>query len=538
MDTKIVPVSLEIRERFAACIKQCTSEDVEVLKSSFQEAEGSDGDKKSIVEQAFRDVLGGRLASGGAEQVSQCTDLVLLSISASRQGVCYHTLPFVLLSDVLECLTLDLCETVFEFVENHVPTWIQPEFYSSGKNLLLRMSNDLLRRLSSAQNTIFCGRIQLFLARLFPLSEKSALNLMSHFNIENVTTYNKAAGAAPEVKEEGEGEVGVEEGREEGEMMETEEGEAALPMDFNLYHKLWALQDLFCLPTQCYTSEQWKVLTTNCEEVLRAFSSFKLEDLQSSGRKQAKSSATEYSESHYFANFLTSEKLMNLQLRDSHFRRHILLQVLVLFQYLTGDVKYKTSHHQLQETQAAWIRDMTTRVYQLLEETPPQGVEFAAYVRHVLKQEENWVAWKNESCPSFEKPSLADADRIQFPPLEGAISAPAEGARRKHNLGSEELTRLWNLCPDNLDACRKKSRKFAPGVDKFLAEAIEQADPDARIEVEYKIINNPNFSWQALRLLSQTSPHFFQNTTAQIKPLPEYLEHVIVQTGKEMQSAQ
>lgn len=35
------------------------------------------------------------------------------------------------------------------------------------------MCLDLLRRLSKSQNTVFCGRIQLFLARLFPLSEKS-----------------------------------------------------------------------------------------------------------------------------------------------------------------------------------------------------------------------------------------------------------------------------------------------------------------------------------------------------------------------------
>jgi hypothetical protein len=32
---------------------------------------------------------------------------------------------------------------------------------------------DILRRLSKSQNTVFCGRIQLFLSRLFPLSEKS-----------------------------------------------------------------------------------------------------------------------------------------------------------------------------------------------------------------------------------------------------------------------------------------------------------------------------------------------------------------------------
>ena len=521
--------SLETRELFASRIKQCSSSgNVDTLKELFLGAEGSEGDKKSILEQAFRDVLGEVIVAEGETQVSRCTGLVLLAVSAARQSVCYHTLPFIILSDILECLTLDLCEKVFEFVENHVPTWMsQPEFYSSGKTLLLRMSNDLLRRLSSAQNTIFCGRIQLFLARLFPLSEKSALNLMSHFNHENVTTYNKNAGK----------DMGEEDGCEEGEMMEIEGKEdsdtTTVPVDFNLYHRLWALQDFFCVPTQCYNAEQWKVLTSNVDEVVRAFGSFKLENVQSSNKRK-KSSFVEYAESHYFAKFLTSEKLMHLQLSDSHFRRHILLQLLVLFQYLVGDVKFKTSAQQLQEGQATWIKEMTEKVYQLLAETPPQGAEFSAYVSHVLKQEDNWVAWKNEGCPSYEKPPLPAGEQSPYPPTEHLGEIHAKSTKH-HNMGSPELTRLWNLCPNNLEACRKKNRKFVPDMEKFLAEPIEQGDPDAKIEPEYKVINNPNFSWQALRLLSASSAHFFQNTTAQIKPLPEYLEHIILQTGKDLQ---
>ena len=531
------PGSLEIRELFAECIRNHAEEgDVEALKTLFQDSEGSDGDKKSILEQAFRDVLGGIVfpADGQPLQVDQCTGLVVLAISSAREGVCHYTLPFIILSDVLECLTLDMCETVFEFVEDHVSTWIQPEFYSSGKILLLRMSNDLLRRLSSAQNTIFCGRIQLFLARLFPLSEKSALNLMSHFNLDNVTTYNKGAG-------QGTAEVVVG-GEDEGELMEVEEqgDDASLPVDFNLYHKLWALQDLFCQPTHCYSPEQWKVLTVNVEEVLRAFSSFKLEDVQQGQRRKTSATLAEYSESHYFAKFLTSEKLMNLQLRDSHFRRHVLLQLLILFHYLLGDVKFKTGDHTLSDTQTSWVREVTDKVYSLLEETPPQGVEFAAYVRHILQREDHWVAWKNEGCPSYEKPSLAlEQAPPTYPPTEhlGDMHAKSSGKQR-HNLGNHELTRLWSLCPDNLEACRKKTRKFVPDPHKFIAETIEQAVPEARIEPEYKVINNPNFSWQALRLLSQSSPHFFQNTTAQIKSLPEYLEHVAVQTGKDTAASQ
>lgn len=49
--------------------------------------------------------------------------------------------------------------------------------------------SDLLRRLSRSQNTVFCGRILLFLARFFPFSERSGLNLVSEFNLENVTTF-------------------------------------------------------------------------------------------------------------------------------------------------------------------------------------------------------------------------------------------------------------------------------------------------------------------------------------------------------------
>jgi hypothetical protein len=78
------------------------------------------------------------------------------------------------------------------------------DFFSQALCLL-----DLLRRLSKSQNTVFCGRIHLFLAQLFPLSERSGnlgiysvfsfqisiclgLNLMSQFNLENVTHYTKA----------------------------------------------------------------------------------------------------------------------------------------------------------------------------------------------------------------------------------------------------------------------------------------------------------------------------------------------------------
>ena len=525
--------SLESRAVFVSCIKTCGN-DTKALKTLFDNTSGSEMDKKSILEQAFRDVLHSEIVSEVIE-IEACTRLVELSIFSAQVAICYYTVPLILLGDIFDCLTLDTCEEVFGFVENRVSTWTTKDF-SSGKILLLRMCNDLLRRLSSAQNTVFCGRIQLFLARLFPLSEKSALNLMSHFNLENVTSYNKEAGLKDNPASE-----------EEPEKMDVDEQsdvsvKPSAPIDYNLYHKLWSMQDGFRQPTQSYTSDLWKEFMANVQEVLQAFSSYKLEDTShSSGptRRRSKprraASTSEYRESHYFAKFLTSEKLMSLQLQDSHFRRHILIQLLVLFQYLTTDTKFKTPAQVMSDSNAQWVKETTEEVYKLIEETPPNGTEFATYIKRMLKSEESWIAWKNDGCPLYEKAPLSDKDQALFPQREHLGDKVGNGSQ-KIDMGSAELSRLWNLCPNNLEACKLKTRNFVPDVKGFLEEPIEQADPEAKIEAEYKMIHNPNFTWQALRLLSQRSSHFFQNTTAPIKQIPDFLEHVMIVTGKEFQN--
>lgn len=83
--------------------------------------------------------------------------------------------------------------------------------------------------------------------------------------------------------------------------------------------------------------------------VLSAFGSFKLEavELQTSKLNRLKALNTDImmqessKEQHYFAKFLTNQKLLELQLSDSNFRRCVLIQFLILFQYLTSSVKFK-----------------------------------------------------------------------------------------------------------------------------------------------------------------------------------------------------
>ena len=47
-------------------------------------------------------------------------------------------------------------------------------------------------------------------------------------------------------------------------------------------------------------------------------------------------------EKKYFAKYLTNQNLLQLQLSDSNFRRYILIQFLILLQYLKSSVKFKT----------------------------------------------------------------------------------------------------------------------------------------------------------------------------------------------------
>uniref|UniRef100_A0A3B3ZZP3 Death domain-containing protein n=1 Tax=Periophthalmus magnuspinnatus TaxID=409849 RepID=A0A3B3ZZP3_9GOBI len=471
----------------------------------------SETEKKTTLDQALRCVLGDQIVS-----------------------ICSATTPFLLLGDVLDCLPLDQCDRIFTFVEENVSTWKSNTFYTAGKNYLLRMCNDLLRRLSKSQNTVFCGRIQLFLARLFPLSEKSGLNLQSQFNLENITVFNK---------NEQESTLGQKHTEEKEEGMDVEEGEmgedegpapCSIPIDYTLYRKFWTLQDYFRNPMQCYDKFSWMTFVKYSDDTLAVFKSFKLDDMQASKKKLEELRASS-GEHVYFAKFLTSEKLMDLQLSDSNFRRHILLQYLILFQYLKGQVKFKSSSCVLNDDQSTWIEETTKLVYQLLKEIPPDGDKFATMVEHMLNSEDNWNSWKNEGCPSFVRERSID-EKPKRPTRKRAAPEDflGKGPDRKIFMGNDELTRLWNLNPDNMEACKSESREFMPSLDEFFTEAIEQADPVNMVEEEYKVVRNPNYGWRALRLLSRISPHFFQPTNQKYKSLADYLDSMVSKLAKEL----
>lgn len=196
-------------------------------------------DLKSALDQALRD-FGLELLEGDCE-IHILKDFVKLSIIICRKEMATPTIPVMLLADIFDALTLEMCEDMFTFVEEEVNVWKEDLFFTSCKNNLLRMCNDLLRRLSRSSATVFCGRILLFLAKFFPFSERSGLNIVSEFNLENLTEYG--ADASEESVTE----------------IEVAGAQKQIVIDYSLYCKFWSLQDFFRNPNQCYNKVQWKL---------------------------------------------------------------------------------------------------------------------------------------------------------------------------------------------------------------------------------------------------------------------------------------
>lgn len=531
-----------MRADFLEGVKLCVEKgDMDVLQKMFDSFTTANVlDKRTSLDQVLRDYLLVLLSEKKQELTRTAWEQFLnLCIEGCRREIITTTMPVVLLGDMFDASTLDRCEQLFAFVENNVSIWKEEMFFAACKNNLLRMCNDLLRRLSRSQNTVFCGRILLFLAKFFPFSERSGLNIVSEFNLENITEFGVDDTA--DFKESEDKDDPAEEGKSD-----------RIKIDYNLYTKFWSLQDFFRNPNQCYNKVQWKVFSSHATNVLSAFKSFKLEDVHGKRVIATKPTNDTLSQQHYFAKFLTNQKLLELQLSDVNFRRYVLLQFLILFQYLNCHVKFKSESFELKPNQMEWVKQTTQEVYSLLRETPPDGANFAKTVQHILQREEHWNNWKNDGCPEFQKPVQPADDIIEDDSQKRTASGQKLGkwprkrlgqvmrdamANKKYVMGNPELTKLWNHLPDNLEACRGPDRDFLPSLESYFEEAIEQTDPAAMVEEQYKRVNDGNFGWRALRLLARRSPHFFIPSNNPINKLPEYLETMIKKIARDRPSS-
>ena len=169
---------------------------------------------------------------------------------------------------------------------------------------------------------------------------------------------------------------------------------------------------------------------------------------------------------YYFAKYLTSPELLDLEIADTHFRRQFLFQLLIVLSHLLTFTKaakaaWATTRNRslqidftLEPDDAQWVQETITRTTEELRQTAPNGRAFSETVQVILEREKNWVRWKNELCTPFDREPWREVVEVEGESRKVGLEEATEGARKRmrtdpeewpHRFGSAPLTEIWEM---------------------------------------------------------------------------------------------
>jgi THO complex subunit 1 len=142
--------------------------------------------------------------------------LLDLALEMSETGIVEAACVFNALEQLVETCTIADCTDVFTWVESKRSRLRSESLWRRGKLVMLRTCNELQRRLSKTADTVLRGRVLLLLSSLYPLSERSALNLGGNYNVGNTVELDTRHFNADTPKESGKKGSGRNRGRRRG----------------------------------------------------------------------------------------------------------------------------------------------------------------------------------------------------------------------------------------------------------------------------------------------------------------------------------
>lgn len=212
-----------------------------------------------------------------------------------------------------------------------MPSLIVSQINSKNKDLvILRLCNELLRRLSRAEDPVFCGRVYIFMFQSFPLGDKSSVNLRGNFHVENVTTFEDFLkdSSANEDAMQVDSEPGPEAQHQSDERI-VKLGTSDKPADKkvpvmdteSLYPVFWSLQHSFSNPPRLFEEDHFKHFQKSLEATIAKFRAVpKVIQAGDSDRNKGQKDRTEDSfdafANTYNPKYLTSRDLFKLEVRN------------------------------------------------------------------------------------------------------------------------------------------------------------------------------------------------------------------------------
>ncbi|EQK99762.1 nuclear matrix protein [Ophiocordyceps sinensis CO18] len=392
----------------------------------------------AILETAARDLFDRLIATTPIDSpdfVKMWNLLDILSI-LSDMGQCDPALLFWLVEELLDSQTIAGCRKIFDYLESRRERITSKHFKQ--KNLvILRSCNELLRRLSRAEDMAFCGRVFIFLFQSFPLGDRSSVNLRGEYHVENVTSFEPASFEQDP--------KAVTDSPATPKTVSNKAAPKRTQKVFDpdsLYASFWSLQECFSQPLKLLVPTHMAHFKNNLGATLKAFQAIHNGEGQASKsmenmRRDLKRKREEDEAGDGLATFnpkyLTSKDLFELEISDLSFRRHVLAQALIIIDFilsLTSAAKEKlagfnasnksvTYNDQLNEEnvglstqmrprnfinkkQTKWANEMKTAISDYLKRGP-DGPYFNRMVETVLARDKNWAFWKMASCPPIQR---------------------------------------------------------------------------------------------------------------------------------------
>jgi THO complex subunit 1 len=102
------------------------------------------------------------------------------------------SIPLLLIEDLVDILPSRQLPALLDYFISKKSDLVYKLEPGKGKALiLLRLCNNALRRLSRTENAALCGRIFILLSSVYPLSDRSGVNLKGDYHTDNITRYEK-----------------------------------------------------------------------------------------------------------------------------------------------------------------------------------------------------------------------------------------------------------------------------------------------------------------------------------------------------------
>lgn len=417
-----------------------------------------------------------------------------LSLGSLSEDPSIAQMPALLVEVAAEALPVLKVEGIVNWLHGKVEILRAPPYAERAKFPLLRACNMLLRRLSKGANAPLCGQVLMFLAHLLPLIERSGVNLKGEVNAANVTLLEEPAEGALDA-----------------------EGNT---IDWDFYKTFWGLQVHFSDPMSVLQSaSKWNDFSKSLLRTLEQFEKIGVTVTEAS-----------HDTTGLGVKYLTSARLLSLQLKDATFRRHILVQALILLHFLEKPylkAPTATSPQSTQDTTKSIglkgrrledVKELQSAVVAQLMATPENGKEFTEGIRHLLQSEDAWASWKQAGCP----PEPLDRKPASKPEGLYAVEVGPPYKRRKASaqayfgirVGTEELDRLWNLTEDNVSSLSAEDRggfkTLAQLMDPVLEEMKEAAVGGELYDLS--VSGSGVYAWKTLRFLARENLGVFAKT--------------------------